>query len=250
MFKIQMQVYPFLDNHVHDPNFDVSSDAQDTVRAMLAGGAPSPAAATAAGGPDDAAAAEERRRRREGIAADFLRRRYVDVVDARISRKCLAADNYMTRRLSLQLLASLLLDRANYGVMMTYVAAAPNLVTILCLLRDPSPHITLDAFQVFKIFVANPAKVRRPAPCAAGDVRRARPVSSSSAGSPGTPASHRSSSLSCKRTQPPEVTKILFDNKVKLVKYLEGLHKDRENSDEQYRDEKRLVISTLEELEI
>ena len=46
------------------------------------------------------------------------------------------------------------------------------------------------------------------------------------------------------------MTKILFDNKVKLVKYLEGLHKDRENSDEQYRDEKRLVISTLEELEI
>ena len=43
---------------------------------------------------------------------------------------------------------------------------------------------------------------------------------------------------------------ILFDNKVKLVKYVEGLHKDRENSDEQYRDEKQLVISTLEGLEI
>merc|ERR1712194_53464 len=110
--------------------------------------------------------------------------------------------NYMTRRLSLQILASLLLNRANYGIMMMYVAAAPNLVTVMCLLQDPSPHITLDAFQVFKIFVANPSK-------------------------------------------PPEVVKILFDNKVKLVKYLEGLHKDRENSDEQYRDEKRLVISTL-----
>ena len=50
--------------------------------------------------------------------------------------------------------------------------------------------------------------------------------------------------------QPPEVVKILYDNKVKLVKYLEGLHKERENSDEQYRDEKQLVISTLEGLEL
>lgn len=44
--------------------------------------------------------------------------------------------------------------------------------------------------------------------------------------------------------------KILFDNKVKLVKYLDGLHKERECSDDQYRDEKQLVISTLEELQL
>ena len=50
--------------------------------------------------------------------------------------------------------------------------------------------------------------------------------------------------------QPPEVVKILFDNKIKLVKYLDGLHKERENSDEQYRDEKQLVISTLEGLRL
>ena len=50
--------------------------------------------------------------------------------------------------------------------------------------------------------------------------------------------------------QPPEVVKILYDNKVKLVKYLDGLHKERENSDDQYRDEKQLVISTLEGLQI
>mmetsp|Transcript_23710 Transcript_23710/g.40509 ORF Transcript_23710/g.40509 Transcript_23710/m.40509 type:complete len:114 (-) Transcript_23710:210-551(-) len=113
----------------------------------------------------------------------------------------------MTRRMTLQLLLSILLNRANYNVMMAYISSQQNLVTILCLLRDPSPHITLDAFQVFKIFVANPNK-------------------------------------------PPEVVKILFDNKVKLVKYLEGLHKERENTDGQYRDEKQLVVSTLEGLRI
>ena len=53
-----------------------------------------------------------------------------------------------------------------------------------------------------------------------------------------------------KHYKPPEVVKILYDNKVKLVKYLEGLHKERESSDDQYRDEKQLVISTLEGLEI
>ena len=44
--------------------------------------------------------------------------------------------------------------------------------------------------------------------------------------------------------------KILFDNKVKLVAYLEGLHKERENTDGQYKDEKQLVISTLEGLQM
>ena len=44
------------------------------------------------------------------------------------------------------------------------------------------------------------------------------------------------------------MVKILYENKVKLVKYLKGLHREREGSDDQYRDEKQLVISTLEEL--
>jgi calcium binding protein 39 len=96
----------------------------------------------------------------EDIACDFLGRRYVDVIDERINKKCLLPTaNYMTRRLSLQLLSTILLNRANYKVMMMYISSSKNLVTILCLLRDPSPHITLDAFQVFKIFVANPNKV-------------------------------------------------------------------------------------------
>jgi hypothetical protein len=50
--------------------------------------------------------------------------------------------------------------------------------------------------------------------------------------------------------KPPGVVKILFDNKVKLVTYLEGLHKERETTDGQYKDEKQLVISTLESLQI
>ncbi|ACI64323.1 predicted protein, partial [Thalassiosira pseudonana CCMP1335] len=181
-------VYPFLDDYVDNPNFDVSSDALETVRQQMT-------------------SEEQYKQTMEGIASEFLNRKYTEVIDERINKKCLSSEaNYMTRRMSLQLLSTILLNRVNYNVMMRYISSSQNLVTILCLLRDPSPHITLDAFQVFKIFVANPAK-------------------------------------------PPEVVKILFDNKVKLVKYLEGLHKEREKSDEQYRDEKALVIATLEGLE-
>ncbi|KAL7541005.1 hypothetical protein ACHAXR_010551 [Thalassiosira sp. AJA248-18] len=203
--NVERLVYPFLDGYVHNPNFDISSDALETVRVMFTGAA---GGSNAAMGIVGDSASEEHKQVMEGIASDFLNRKYADVIDERINKKCLSSKaNYMTRRMSLQLLSTILLNRANYNVMIMYISSSPNLVTILCLLRDPSPHITLDAFQVFKIFVANPNK-------------------------------------------PPEVVKILFDNKVKLAKYLEGLHKDREIGDEQFRDEKQLVISTLEGLEM
>jgi calcium binding protein 39 len=76
---------------------------------------------------------------------------------------------------------------------------------VMHLLRDTSPHISMDAFHVFKVFVANPNK-------------------------------------------PPEVVKILQDNQVKLCRYLTTLHQDKEASDTQFRDEKALIIATIEGL--
>ena len=157
-------VYPFLDVYVHNPNFDVSSDALETVRVMFTGHALTTAAAapppTGIGG-DAAESSEQYKQIMESVASDFLNRKYTDVIDDRINKKCLSSSkaNYMTRRMTLQLLSTILLNRVNYNVMMMYISSSKNLVTILCLLRDPSPHITLDAFQVFKIFVANPNKV-------------------------------------------------------------------------------------------
>lgn len=154
-------VYPFFDQFVHNPNFDVSSDALETVRVMLSGmpGGSNQQAAAAAGMVGDAAS-EEYKQLMESIASDFLNRKYTEIIDERINKKCLSSTaSYMTRRMSLQLLSTILLNRVNYNVMMMYISSSKNLVIILCLLRDPSPHITLDAFQVFKIFVANPNKV-------------------------------------------------------------------------------------------
>ena len=101
--------------------------------------------------------------------------------------------------------SAVLLTRSNYNVMIKYVDSRTNLILIMDLLRDTSPHITLDAWQVFKVFVANPNK-------------------------------------------PNDVIKILRDNKVKLCRYLESLHRDREESDAQFRDEKALIIATIEAL--
>jgi calcium binding protein 39 len=79
------------------------------------------------------------------------------------------------------------------------------LILVMHLLRDTSPHITMDAFHVFKVFVANPNK-------------------------------------------PAEVIKILQDNRVKLCRYLTTLHPEKEASDTQFRDEKALIIATIEGL--
>jgi calcium binding protein 39 len=190
-------VYPFLDTFAHLPNFEVASDALETLRQILTGGI------SGADGmdPNDPVAAEI-----SAIASDFLARSYVELIEERFNGKMLSEKaNYINRRVALQLLSTILLSRTNYEIMIRYISSRQNLVLIMCLLRDSSPHITLDAFHVFKIFVANPNK-------------------------------------------PDDVIKILVNNKVKLCNYLETLHKEREANDDQFRDEKALVIATLHEL--
>lgn len=102
-------VYPFLDGYVHNPNFDVSSDALETVRVMFTGTPGGSGAAAAAVGITGDPASEEHKQIMEGIASDFLNRKYTDVIDERVNKKCLSAKaNYMTRRMTLQLLSSTL----------------------------------------------------------------------------------------------------------------------------------------------
>lgn len=142
-------------------------------------------------------------------AASFLNREYESLFIKRFNIKLLSAQhaNYITRRVSLQILSTVLLTRTNYNVMIKYISNRSNLKTIMMLLRDSSAHITLEAFNVFKIFVANPDK-------------------------------------------PVEIVRILAENKVKLLKYLTGLHQEKEKIDGQFKDEKALVIATLQQLEL
>jgi hypothetical protein len=187
----QRFVFPLLDTYVHNPNFDIASDSMETLRLVLAGGDKN-----------------EPRIQQEmaDIAAEFLTRDYEEIWTQRFNPKLLSESaNYMTRRVALQILSAVLLTRSNYAVMIKFVASRANLILVMKLLRDTSPHITLDAFHVFKVFVANPNK-------------------------------------------PPEIVQILKDNKVKLCKYLATLHKDKEESDTQFRDEKALIIATIDAL--
>ncbi|RAL50833.1 hypothetical protein DM860_015980 [Cuscuta australis] len=69
--------------------------------------------------------------------------------------KLLGSPNYITRRQAVKLLGDILLDRSNSCVMVRYVSSLDNLIIMMNLLRESSKPIQLDAFHVFKLFVAN-----------------------------------------------------------------------------------------------
>jgi calcium binding protein 39 len=193
--RVKRYIFPFLDKFVHLPNFDVSSDAMESLRLVFT-----------AGSDGQLAADEVSQREMAEMAAEFMTRDYEAIWDARFNPKLMSDQaNYMTKRIALQILSTVLLTRSNYSVMIRYVNSRQNLILVMHVLRDNSPHITLDAFHVFKVFVANPSKI-------------------------------------------PEVVKILKDNKEKLCRYLETLHQDKEASDTQFRDEKALIIATIQGL--
>ena len=194
--RVEQYIFPFLDKFVHVPNFDIASDAMESLRMVF----------TAGFGPQTAVTDAASQQIMAELAAEFLSRDYEAIWDQRFNPKLLSDQaNYMIRRVALQVLSTILLTRSNYAVMIRYVNSRKNLILVMHLLRDTSPHITLDAFHVFKVFVANPNKI-------------------------------------------PEVEKILKDNRDKLCNYLESLHSEKEATDNQFRDEKALIISTIQGL--
>jgi hypothetical protein len=203
-------VYPFLDVFANQANFEVSSDALETLRLIMHPGSSNIAIPTVSleSKHDTIVSIPKIESAMEAIEANFLDRDF-DNIFTRFNNNLLTEKhaNYVTRRISLQLLSSILLSRSNYKVMIKYISVRSNLRTIMILLSDPSAHIQMEAFNVFKIFVANP-------------------------------------------TKPNDIIKILVDNKIKLIKYLTSLHQEKEATDSQFREEKVLVISTLENLEM
>jgi calcium binding protein 39 len=68
----------------------------------------------------------------------------------------LKSESYVTKRQSIKLLGEILLDRANYPVMIRYVDSYDNLVLHIELMEDGRKMIQYEAFHVFKVFVAKP----------------------------------------------------------------------------------------------
>jgi len=203
--RVEQFVYPFIDKYALLPDFDVSSDATESLKLVMTAGT----TCNSDNNNDSTATTQidtNSQQEMAELAATFLIRDYGGVWDQRFNLKLLSIEaNYMTKRVALQILSTVLLTRSNYAVMIKYVNSRTNLILVMKLLRDTSPHITLDAFHVFKVFVANPNKI-------------------------------------------PEVEKILRDNSQKLCAYLETLHCDKEASDQQFADEKRLIIATIRDL--
>jgi len=166
---------PFFD-YVQLSTFDVASDAFATFKAMLT--------------------------KHKVLCAKFLEKNFDDVFKK--YNDLLQSRNYVTKRQSLKLLGELLLNRANFNVMIKYINAPQNLKVMMNLLRGNTKAIQFEAFHVFKIFVANP-----------------------------------------KKSKP--VVEILVRNKSKLIEFLQKFQKDKE--DEQFNDEKAILLTTLEQLD-
>ncbi|XP_052182138.1 putative MO25-like protein At5g47540 isoform X1 [Diospyros lotus] len=118
-------------DYIQLPNFDISADAAATFKELLT--------------------------RHKSTVAEFLSKNY-DWFFAEYNSKLLESPNYITRRQAVKLLGDMLLDRSNSAVMTRYVSSRDNLRILMNLLRESSKSIQIEAFHVFKLFVANQQK--------------------------------------------------------------------------------------------
>lgn len=118
-------------DYIQLPNFDVAADATATFKELMT--------------------------RHKSTIAEFLGENY-SWFFAEFNSKLLESTNYITRRQAVKLLGDILLDRSNSAVMVRYVSSKDNLRILMNLLRESSKSIQLDAFHVFKLFVANQNK--------------------------------------------------------------------------------------------
>ncbi|XP_022927433.1 putative MO25-like protein At5g47540 isoform X2 [Cucurbita moschata] len=118
-------------DYIQLPNFDIAADAAATFKELLT--------------------------RHKSTVAEFLSKNY-DWFFAEYNLKLLESTNYITRRQAVKLLGDILLDRSNSAVMTRYVSSRDNLRIVMNLLRESSKSIQLEAFHVFKLFVANQNK--------------------------------------------------------------------------------------------
>ncbi|KAJ5761003.1 hypothetical protein N7520_008159 [Penicillium odoratum] len=118
-------------NWIDKSNFEVSADAFTTFREILT--------------------------RHKNLVTAYLATNY-DLFFGQFNDILVQSDSYVTKRQSIKLLGEILLDRANYNVMMAYVESGENLKLCMKLLRDDRKMVQYEGFHVFKVFVANPNK--------------------------------------------------------------------------------------------
>ncbi|KMU71923.1 conidiophore development protein hymA [Coccidioides immitis RMSCC 3703] len=162
---------------------------------------------------------EEILTRHKALVAGYLATNF-DLFFSTYNNVLVLSDSYVTKRQSIKLLGELLLDRANYGVMTTYVDSGEHLKLCMNLLKDDRKMVQYEGFHIFKVrlhfllsgpltssellqvFVANPNK-----------------------------------SVAVQR--------ILINNRDRLLKFLPKFLEDR-TDDDQFTDEKSFLVRQIE----
>jgi calcium binding protein 39 len=84
------------------------------------------------------------------LVATYLQTNF-DMFFEKYNNILVQSESYVTKRQSIKLLGEILLDRANYNVMTTYVDSGEHLKIIMKLLRDDRRMINYEGFHVFKV---------------------------------------------------------------------------------------------------
>ncbi|CAH2351551.1 protein Hym1p [[Candida] railenensis] len=93
------------------------------------------------------------------LVSEFLASNY-DTFTVQINQ-LLQSKNYVTKRQSVRLLAELVLQRQNQYFLNKYFDDTNNLKLIMLLLSDKSKNLQIEAFHIFKFFVAKPKKSQK-----------------------------------------------------------------------------------------
>ena len=124
--------------------FEVSTDAFTTLRVRLN-------FLTHRGPP--LTSAQEILTRHKIVVAQYLTIN-LELFFSKYNTVLIQSSSYVTKRQSLKLLGEILLDRANYNIMTSYVDRGDHLKLCMNLLRDDRKMVQYEGFHVFKVGVA------------------------------------------------------------------------------------------------
>lgn len=88
--------------------------------------------------------------RHKALIAGYLTTNF-DLFFSTYNNVLVLSDSYVTKRQSIKLLGELLLDRAYYNVMTTYVDSGDHLKLCMNLLKDDRKMVQYEGFHIFKV---------------------------------------------------------------------------------------------------
>ncbi|ODV79791.1 uncharacterized protein CANTADRAFT_21079 [Suhomyces tanzawaensis NRRL Y-17324] len=93
------------------------------------------------------------------LVSEFLARNYDNFTSS--INKLIQSNNYVTKRQSVKLLSELVLRRQNQAFLNQYFDDTNNLKLMMILLSDKLKNLQIEAFHIFKFFVAKPKKSQK-----------------------------------------------------------------------------------------